>query len=74
MSDDDTRTGRRRVDLTVGIHLDGNDVEVDTGAIILALEELLEGATVYAGAARSPFVVDHVDDPIHVHSARSGPR
>lgn len=69
---DDHRTGRRRVDVTLGLHLDGDDVEIATEAITNAIKKTLEGITI-RGGLRKPFVIDHVDDPIHVHSMRQGP-
>lgn len=70
--DEDTRTGNCRVDLTLGLHLDGDDTRIDVGAVERAVEELLEGATVYVGPRRSAFVIDHVDDPIHTNIVKYG--
>jgi hypothetical protein len=71
---EDLRTGRRRVDLTVALHLDGDDVAVDTGAVVVAVEEALSGLSVFAGPRRSAFVVDSVDEPLHVNSVAFGQR
>jgi hypothetical protein len=70
--DEDPRIGRRRVDVTLCLHLDGDDVSVDTGAIVAGVEEALCAMTIYAGPMRMPFVIDHVDDPLHVHSLELG--
>lgn len=69
---DDPRTGRRRVDVTLGLHLDGDDVEVDTEAILAGLKATLEGMGV-AVAGAEPFIIDHVDQPLHYHSMKNGP-
>lgn len=53
--------------LTIPISLEGVDNTVDSGALQVALEEALEGATIYVGPKRSAFTVTGVDDPVFSH-------
>lgn len=69
---DDLRTGRRRVDVTLGLHLDGDDTEVTTEVIIAGLISALEGMGIVVAGAES-FTIDHVDQPLHYHSMKRGP-
>lgn len=63
----DLREGPRTVDLTIGIHLDSDDTATPASAIASELIAWLAGQSFrYPGGGT--FVIDHVDEPIHLHS------
>lgn len=74
---EDHREGRRRVDVTLGLHLDSDDVDSTTEEVVAGLRAHLEGASFVSGTqgvlrADQVFVIDHVDEPVHVHSIKFG--
>lgn len=72
---EDFREGPRKVDVTIGLHLDSEDTTTTTDKVVDVLRETLEGMSFYVGrgANRRSFVIDSTDEPIHVHSVTIHP-
>lgn len=57
----------RRLDVTIGLHIDSEDTETETEMAIDALRAMLEGHEFSAGPTQH-FRIVQTDQPIHVHS------
>lgn len=64
----------RRVDVTLGIHLEGTDTRSSTDDIVKELRERLEQIVVHVPRARGYVKVMSTDDPVYVHNAQQGKR
>lgn len=69
--------GDRRIDLTLGIHLEGTDTQSDTDKIVNTLRERIGDIVIHMGIGhgkRGYIKVMSTDDPIHLHNVQQGRR